>query len=144
MFHRPITLAMVLLLMGATAANAQIDADLTSAFQNRSTALYTALQTGDDAALDTLVAPDFESTLAYTDGVIIHFPRHTWLWRATQDSALEPHTILARQQGDIVVVTSRFGQELTPRFIVTDNWSRRGDSWQLLWRNQTVFEESGI
>ncbi len=133
--------AIALLLTTAAAATAQrdearIDEALVADFQARSAALSVALEQADVPILDSLVAPGFAATLGLGGGAVFYVPRSSWLRQPQEIAGLEEHVIIARRQGDMVFVTSLRGPQLRPRYLVTDVWSRVGNSWQLVWRNR--------
>ena len=135
--------AISLLLATAAAAAAQRDEALVAEFQSRSATLSAALEQADVPVLDSLVAPGFEATLDLEGGAVFHVPRSSWLRRPQEIVGLEERVIIARRQGDIVIVTSLRGPRLRPRYLVTDVWSRVGNSWQLVWRNRAVMSHGG-
>ena len=141
--------AIALLLTTAAAAAAQrdeawIDEALVAEFQARSAALSAALEQADVPILDSLVAPGFEATLGLGGGTVLYVPRSSWLRRPQEIAGLEEHVIIARRQGDMVIVTSLRGPQLRPRYLVTDVWSRVGNSWQLVWRSRTVISHESL
>ena len=137
--------AIALLLTTAAAAAAQrheawIDEALVAEFQARSATLSAALEQVDAPVLDSLVAPAFEAALGLEDGAVFHVPRSSWLrlQQPKEIAVLDERVIIARRQGDMVIVTSLRGPQLRPRYLVTDVWSRVGNSWQLVWRSRAV------
>ncbi len=135
--------AIALLLTTAAAAAAQrdeawIDEALVAEFQARSATLSAALEQVDAPVLDSLVAPGFAATLGLGGGAVFYVPRSSWLRlrQPKEIAGLEEHVIVAQRQGDMVFVTSLRGPQLRPRYLVTDVWSRAGNSWQLVWRNR--------
>ena len=134
-------IALLLTTAGVAAAQrdeARIDEALVAEFQARSVALSAALEQADVPVLDSLVAPTFEATLDLEGGAVFYVPRSSWLRRHQEVAGLEEHVIIARRQGDMVIVTSLRGPQLRPRYLVTDVWSRVGNLWQLVWRNRAV------
>ncbi len=132
--------SIALLLTTAAAAAAQRDEALVAEFQARSAALSAALEQADVPVLNSLVAPGFEATLDLEGGAVFHVPRSSWLRlrQPKEIAGLEERVIIARRHGDIIIVTSLRGPQLSPRYLVTDVWSRVGNSWQLVWRNRAV------
>ena len=137
----------LLMAIPATAIAQQVEGSyqdpLIAEFQARSAALTVAVDRADATALDSLLSPGFEASFGLAGGTLLHVPRASWLRRAPEIAGLEQRTIIARLQGDVVVVTSRHGPERAPRYIVTDVWGRVGESWQLVWRQASEITHSG-
>lgn len=107
-----------------------ISTRLVAVFSALENELGEARERGDNAALERLLAVDFEQRSAAAPGQPL--PRDAWMARKSTGDVAETHDMAVHDHGTVAVVSfaSRPGGRGPASFVV-DVWKKEADAWQL-------------